>query len=821
MTMDRCIRDLQASGQLDKERAEKAQATYDDLVRSYIEAGMDQKLAELKASMASLDALKMAAAEKKRQALLQINAQSSILGKMQASDDWGRIATALFDHDERVPGVSNIAARHRAIRGRAHARMTEVLATFKRDILGRVNAPTRLDNLVREAFGEATDDPSARELMVAWKDTAEWLRQKFNAAGGMIGKRDDWGMPQMHDMLAVRRAGYEAWRDTISPLLDRTKMLAEDTGLPMSAQAFEVALRQVYDTISSDGWNKITPRGAGGGRKLANRRADHRFLVFKDAEGWLAYQKQFGHGTPFDVMMGHIDGVSRDIAQMEILGPNPGATRKWLEQIVTKNAVERDIAEGTEKWSARAQRTRFAMEAMHGQFTGAINTPVNVTLARFMGGWRGMETAAKLGSATLSAVTDVGFSWVTSRFTGVPYWGVISQQLKLLNPASNSDRKLAVRLGLIAEEWSSVAAAQQRYVDTVNVPEVINRLADGVLRASGLSAWTQAGRWAFGMEFLGTLGDAVGRPYDRLNRGLRMTLDRYGISADDWNVIRATPLYESKGATFLRPDDIAARTDIDAKQADALATKLLEAVTTESVFAVPEATLQARALLNANLRAGTVPGEFVRSAMQFKAFPVSILYTHIRRALYGKGHLSRAQYTANLIIATTVMGALALQLKQIAAGKDPRPMGDEKFIAAAMAQGGGAGLLGDFFFSDYNRFGGGLAESLAGPATSTATKIGKFTMGNAAEIIEGEDTQAGREAIDLVKSAAPGSSLWYTKLAFNRLLLDQIQKEVDPDYRAAFRRMERRAKKEFDQAYWWGPGDDEPERLPELESVFE
>ena len=49
-------------------------------------------------------------------------------------------------------------------------------------------------------------------------------------------------------------------------------------------QKLEIALRDVYETISTDGMNKVTPGGANLSKSLANRRQDHRFLVFKDAE---------------------------------------------------------------------------------------------------------------------------------------------------------------------------------------------------------------------------------------------------------------------------------------------------------------------------------------------------------------------------------------------------------------------------------------------------------------------------------------------------------------------------------------------------------
>ena len=123
----------------------------------------------------------------------------------------------------------------------------------------------------------------------------------------------------------VRQAGYETWRNKITPMLDLEKMVDQQTGLTFSPQKLEIALRDVYETISTDGMSKIKPSGRPSGQKaMANQHAEHRFLVFKDADTWMKYNDEFGNSNPFDVMIGHISNMSRDIAFMERLGPNNG-----------------------------------------------------------------------------------------------------------------------------------------------------------------------------------------------------------------------------------------------------------------------------------------------------------------------------------------------------------------------------------------------------------------------------------------------------------------------------------------------------------------
>ena len=66
-----------------------------------------------------------------------------------------------------------------------------------------------------------------------------------------------------------------------------------------------------------------------------------------------------------------------------------------------------------------------------------------------------------------------------------------------------------------------------------------------------------------------------------------------------------------------------------------------------------------------------------------------------------------------------------------------------------------------------------------------------------------------------LRSNTPGSSLWYSRLAMDRLIWDQLQELADPEYRRAFKRTEDRARKDYGQDYWWRPGQAAPQRAPD------
>ena len=83
-------------------------------------------------------------------------------------------------------------------------------------------------------------------------------------------------------------------------------------------------------------------------------------------------------------------------------------------------------------------------------------------------------------------------------------------------------------------------------------------------------------------------------------------------------------------------------------------------------------------------------------------------------AKYTIGNGARgARYYAALLLTGALMGALAMALKDIKDGRDPRKWLDEKtwldpyYVGEAILQAGGLGIFGDFIRASDNRMGGG------------------------------------------------------------------------------------------------------------------
>lgn len=733
-------------------------------------------------------------------------------------------ALFLLEHNGEAR-FESVAGRQTAITAMAHGMMEHLLYTFRRGAFGgdltRHNR-AQLPNVVRELFGEDTGDLAAKGLAESWSKTSDWLRTRFNAAGGAIGKLENWGLPQRHDAEALRRVGRDAWVERIAPMLDTTRMHHPLTGAEVTPGELKDVLGEIWDRVATDGWNERQPMRQGQGRgALSNQHAEHRFLAFRDADTWLEYQRDFGGGSdPFAAMMGHVNMMARDIAAMEILGPNPNTTIEWLKQLISKEANNKAASKpnrfaGGGNPLDRASRYHHRLDSVWGSIRGTLNTPVATFAASVLGGTRSFITSTAMGGAALSSLSDLGTQMIARGFAGIKGgpWG---DYIRAMTPTG---RREAVAAGLILDSAMHVFQKQARYVGTLQGPAWMGFLGDRVLTYSGLTPFTQAGKHAFGMAFLHEVAEQADKDWLGMHPTFRQTFERSGFTEADWNHMRRTAVHTTPGGlTMLRPTDLATRSP-------KLADKYLSMVHTLTEYAVPSGGHRSRTLLLDQNQPGTITGEIVRSFAQFKSFGAAYAMLHghqIHRRVAAKDWAGAGAYAGGLLLASMVFGALSMQLKSVAGGRDPQPMNSANFWAAALMQGGGFGLYGDFLFSDVNRFGGGLGTAIGGPLAQRLTDFNNLTTGNLMELVQGKDLQEakfGRELVQFARGNVPGGNIWYLRLAWERTVLDQLQFLVDPEANAAFKRSMAKWQKDFGQGFWWEKGKTAPGRLPAISTA--
>ena len=747
---------------------------------------------------------------------------------LSASEVVDRMVAAHGD----MSGIQSIDSKARAIASVYRGELVDFYTNVKGG-LGVFTDAELVQKIVRERFNDSTGDPLAKKISDKMGEVFEGMRERFNRSGGDIGKLDDWGLPQTHSLEKIVLAGKQAWVQKAEGLIDTSKYVHED-GTYYSQQEIRDLLEYSFDTLASNGANKteIGRQSFGGNSKVTSRHSESRVLHFKDADAWLEYQAEFG-GMPFvDLVEAHINGLSKDIAMVENLGSSP----KNAMRILMDAAEQKDWQNGLDADTTGKSRKRA--QTMFDEFMGA-NTPQSEVLANLGLAYRSMNVAAMLGGTTISSVTDQAMIAKTASVHGIAFHKTFGELLTQLNPKNKEDRELAHSLGLATEEMlGSIARWSDDGLTSVHgksqkLARVSSGVASQVMRVSGLNALTAASKVGFSkmlMEKYGRLSRS--KAWADLNAMDRELMEKTGLSERAWEVMRlADPVVDRKGNQLMSarsiyeiPDNQLTQFGDPQKIRDEVATQFQAHLLDEQGMAVVEAGLRERTWMSAGQRKGTGMGELVKSMLQFKSFPAAFLMRHGSRAMAQQGVKGKAVYGVSLFLMTSMLGALAVQLKELANGNDPSTMWDSddpqktwNFWTRSAVQGGGLSILGDILVAGTDTSGRSTSDFMVGPLGSDVKGVLGLTVGNLTQYYDGKDTNASNEAFRLLKNKIPAQNLWYTKAATNRMIFDEMQDIIAPGYRE---KLLRKAERQHDRTRFWGD-DISDIQAPDFERVVE
>lgn len=719
---------------------------------------------------------------------------------------------------------NTVVGEMNALRGTFNSAIGSFLAQHSRNLFGKIRNQAKLRDIAKELHGQASGSAEAAAMAKSIKDTMAMARRMFNAAGGNIGELDDFGLPHKHNRLKIQRAGFDDWYQKTEGLLDwarienfATGQMFEANGLVPTDAVKRSFLKEIYTNIDKDGWNKRTPKwGQGQGQgALFKRHGDKRQLHFKSGDAWFDYNDMFGDADMFTTVTGHLHQMARDIAMMRNLGVDHHTGLDNIGQHVLKRVAGTPVEE-------KAKANIATAKAMLAHVSGAANAPASEFWATFFGSVRQTMSSAHLGSAMLVSGADSVAMSLAANSVGMNPANVVSRHVALL--ASSSTREMAAAMSYVADTLADGGNTMMRYLGEAPVHNVTERLNSFVMRAQGLSFWTDMGRVAFQMEFSANLAQA--RTLGDLEPRLADTLRKRGISDADWELFK-TPAWTftaPNGAKFAsarywrEAAEQSGFADIDRLDRimltiDGMAQELTE-------IAVPSMNYEMRARLGGVAQPGSIQGELSRSLLAYKSYGMTFTINQYRQIMAIPTSMGRAKYAAAGLAGFTVMGAVGLQLKELSKGNDPRPMDDVKFWGGAMLQGGGFGIAGDLLASTETRMGGGLLGWVAGPVVGAANDLGGLTFGNIAKAVRGDDVNLGRDVVKTAKRYMPGSTLWQTRAATDRFVWDQLQLLLDPEASQSMSRTAKRQATEKGNEQFWDSGDVMPSRLPDLSSAL-
>ena len=693
-----------------------------------------------------------------------------------------------------------------------------------------IDTPDKLKDLPPQAVEIA-------KIMRKWQEVA---RVDANRHGAWIGKDPNYVVRQSHSPDRLNNAGEAKWKADILPRLDLARMFPD--GPPKDLDSW---LSEAYANLTTGIRPDRADAGAArmsafkGPGNLGKKLSQERVFQFKSADDWFEYNQEYGFGNLREAYVQGLHRSAESTGLMQVLGTNPEYN---LDAIVKsmRNEMSRENPELLKKFDAQTRGGKRISNA-YAEVSGATRHAASVRLAAVGAGIRAFNTLTGLGGAVISSVTDVPVRASALRFQGQSYLrslseGVIAPIKRIVSGVGSAERKASLSaIGYFNEVAIGNLAA--RFSPDESMPGRFQKATNTFFKWNLLGPW-QDEMQRSALESMGRFfGDLSGQDFGKLSDRTRTTLERYRIDDTAWKAIRKGIAEEDGGAKFLTPtavreldldtflplavDRLRALKESTIKRGgdvtkldrqvnkileetrESAADKLQQLYADELKAAVIQPDARTLAFIRQGQQAGTPVGEALRLFFQFKSFGIAIMQRGFLREFYGydkgaggKLGTSELHGLAMFMAGSMSFGYLAMSMKDLIKGKEPRPIDNYKTWQAAAAQGGGFGIYGDFLFGEASRFGQGFLQTLGGPTVGKADQI--FSLWN--KVKAGDDV--GAEALRFTISNTPYANLFYTRMAIDYLFLYELQESMSPGY---LRRMEKRVEKENGQQWWLPP----------------
>jgi hypothetical protein len=655
----------------------------------------------------------------------------------------------------------------------------ETLANISK-IVGRQYAKLFKDRgfntlIARELGGESTGNQTAAQVAKVFRAAYQKAMLRNNAAGADIRELPDYIFAQHHDPYKLSKAGEQPWIDSIKPLLKPETFNGEDPDKFLS-NVYQNILQGSHDTP----WANQDYRGASG---LAKRLSRHRVLQFKDADSFLKYDAQFGrNGEVMNSALQQIQHMTQNAALMERLGPNPETFFNRLAQTVKDKSRD----QGPLFTAADEGKLRNQFDAL----THANQRVTSYGMAHNFALFRAAVNLAHLGTSTVSSFGDINNMAMVLHYNGQP----------LIQSYGNA-------IGTWAKYFTHPFKGPLSDVDSLNLLHSLASGFDGVNHST-------AGRWSFGEDYSGTAARAMGsfftlngqsawddvvkqgtskalatllarqsgREWDALEAGTRRGLERADISPEEWNHMRQSEQVTIGDSPHLVPD----------KMDEAVGRKYAAFLLREAETSVPLPGASEQAFMKGFLKGnkGDLMHELVSTMFMFKSFPISLISKMWPRA----AEMGLPGY-AMALVGGLPFGYAALTVKNLLSGKEPPDITDPATTLASVMQGGAASMAGDLIMHRFDAT-HSLADLIAGPAVASASDLASV----ASAPLHGQ--KMGPQTVKVLARNVPFANLWFTKAAFNYLLVYQLQEAMQPGY---LQRMQATAEQKYNEKYWLPP----------------
>lgn len=739
--------------------------------------------------------------KKRQQVWLQAKADVELDRAMKASGGTG--TKGISDEIERATFRTGDTRETAQSRNRSFRAVGDSLLSGAHEVFlraERLSDAERFDlneKVRRELLGLSTGNADAVQAAKSIREFSEWRKATANDQGMDIKELGDWGYTQLWDAEKVAPDGDATqWVDDLVQLYETPGKMApllDSAGAPLTGKALREVVEGMAENIRVGNIHGDIGSIPGA---MKSRHKQPRVIRFVDPEARLTFENKYADVDVLKAADAANATNARELSMMQTFGPNPDfGYAKARERAARAGAGDVELSR---------------LDTLYLQASGGLDNAASTTLAKYGETSRAFFSAALLPKAILSQFSDFASRSLIAAGNNIPVMRQVREFFSEFAKDMTPEKMAAIRrIGVDAD----IAIKRLEDEGATGVVRSVQNVNEAVLRYTGFRRWNEVGARITQLGILRQLAEVKNLAFDAADVAMNGRLSRYGYDAATWDMLRSIPTETIDGVEYMSVGQIML-SGMTREEKLRLSQRMIHHVGTDAAIAMTQPGFKTRAGLALGGRRGTVLGEAARNLTQFKGYSVQFAMNQIGEILRLSGG-DRVKYASALFFGTTALGMLSLQAKRLVKGQGLADMEDPDTWVAAMMQGGGLGILGDFVSAGLggsSRYGKDFLMTLAGPSASFVDDTVKLIGGNIREAATGERANFGSEFFRYASTYTPGLNAPFLGLAAQRLFVDQARLMADPSgTRRSFMTMETKQRKEYNSRYWWRPGKMTPE----------
>ena len=479
------------------------------------------------------------------------------------------------------------------------------------------------------------------------------------------------------------------WRTFIKQFIDMDETFkrtdaADLNGVIDEAQADKI-IDRIFDNITTGKSNIFTKSVVANDREAVAKKS-RMFFVWKNLRSQYEYNKTYGRGNLFQMMMSDGQSSASKIGTAKMWGDNPYTMYNDLKK------VQQDVNPQDSTWWKHSDHYFKSVMGLD-----KLSTSPNVT--NIFSNLKTITTMARLPFIAIDSLSDIGYISSFAQRFGANYFEAWSHHLThLFDTFRTEDRTHIAKL--MKTQVDSHLGFMGRWVDTQNTTELLNKASTAFFKKNLLESFDRGNKIGNMTLMAKSIGKHANTSWDKLPLQTQKYLGRF-IDSNEWDLLR-----KKNDLSMFTTDNVQNLTDAEIREhykstdkslplsevRDDLYRRVYAMFVTNAENTVLSPTEFERAFL---LR-GTDPGEgtgiFLRTMAQFKMYTLSYIDRVLIDGMRGADSVQqKIMWATTMLMGTIPLSYLSIYLKNVGMGLTMPKFNQmnvperEKFLMSLMA----------------------------------------------------------------------------------------------------------------------------------------